>query len=268
MTIKRSYRHLFMGAVGVALLLSNCTVKDDKDESCDKGDKVNGCACPGGVTGHQVCGSDGVFGSCVCPSGTAGSSNGGGNGDDEGGAPSAGTSSGGTGGTASGGAAGASEAGAGAGGTPEGGAGGEGGEAPIAFVDCDECLETLCGEQWEKCIGADDEGLCLDQYVAVSDCIEQDRANGPNGTNVTRDRLRGCGVTLGASANPNLAGDWAPAQMTDEATDLINCMATSAEDLPNDEWANVNGPNFPQSGPTPWPADSCAKLACTSPKPN
>jgi hypothetical protein len=265
--MKRSYRHLFMGAVGVALLLSNCTVKEDSDESCEKGDKVNGCECPGGVTGHQECESDGSFGSCICPGGVGGSgntsgSNTGGNGDDEGGAPG-----GGIGGISSAGSGGASDAGAGAGGAlSEGGADGAGGEPPFAFETCTECLETLCADEWEACAAAD-QGICEMQYGAVADCIEADRANGPNGTNVTRDRLRGCGVTLGSSANPNLAGDWAPAQMAQETTDLINCLATSSSELPDDEWANVNGPNFPQSGPTPWPADSCAKLACTSPVP-
>ncbi|RYZ04288.1 MAG: hypothetical protein EOO73_24695 [Myxococcales bacterium] len=264
MTIKRSYRHLFLGSLGVALLLSNCTVKEDNEDTCEKGDKDVGCQCPGNTAGYQVCGSDGVFGSCICPDGTAGTgntsgSNTGGSGDNEGGVPNPGV-----GGDFGSGTAGTS-AEAGAGGTAEGGAGGAGGaggEAPFAFADCDECLETLCAAEWDACLTADDNALCVDQYAAVSDCIEQDRAN----NNVSRDRLRGCGVTLGASPSSNLAGDWAPAQMTDEATDLINCMATSSSDLPNADWADVSGPSFPDSGPTPWPADSCAKLACTSKK--
>lgn len=265
MTIKRSYRHLFMGSLAVALLLANCTVKEDADDSCEKGDKDVGCDCPGNAEGYQTCTSEGVFGSCICPDetgGTAGVGNtsgtsAGGGGQDEGGA-----AGGGTGGTSGG----AGEAGAGGASSPEGGAGGEGGEggeAPFAFVDCDECLQTLCADQWDACLGADDDELCLNQYFAVSECIEADRSL----NNVTRDRLRGCGVTLGASPNSNLVGAWAPEQMTAEATDLINCMATSAEVVPpNGDWADVNGASFPESGPTPWPADSCAKLACTSKK--
>ncbi len=269
MIIKRSYLHLLMGSVGVALLLSNCTVKEDNDGSCEKGDKEVGCDCPGNTKGYQECGKDGVFGSCICTKGSSGSGNTGG-GDDEGGSDSGGsggTSGGGSAGTSGGGSdgkGGASDAGANAGGAPEGGADGAGGEPPFAFETCTECLETLCAAEWEACAAAEDE-LCETQFGQVADCIEEDRATGPNGTNVTRDRLRGCGVTLGTSANPSV-GDWAPAQMTDETTNLINCLATSSSELPDDEWANLNGPNF-QGGPKPWPADSCAKLACTSPIP-
>lgn len=259
MTRKRSYRHFVLGSLGVALMLANCTVKEDSDESCEKGDRVNGCECPGNVTGHQICGSDGVFGSCQCPDGSAGSGNASGNGsggggEDEGGAPSGGTPSAGTGGT--GGAS------AGAGGAPEGGMDGAGGEPALT---CDACLEALCGDELEACASADDDELCITQYLNVMDCIERDRAAG---NNVSRDRLRGCGVSLGASPEPDLTGAWAPPQMADQLTDLLNCMATSAEVVPpNGDWADVSGPNFPDDGPpTPWPADSCAKLACTSPE--
>jgi hypothetical protein len=261
MTIKRSYRHLFMGSLGVALLLSNCTVKEDDDDRCEKGDKDVGCDCPGNAEGYQVCGSDGVFGSCICPDGTAGSgntsgSNSGGGSDNEAGASNGGSGT--TGGTNSTGGTGGTSAGSDTGGASDGGAGGE---APFSFADCDECLQTLCADEWDKCLGAEDE-LCIEQYAAVSACIEDDRKN----NNVSRDRLRGCGVTLGTSADPNLVGVWAPDQMTAETTNLINCLATSSTDLPSNDWADTSGPNFPQAGPAPWPADSCAKLACTSKK--
>ena len=265
MTTKRSYRHLLLGSLGVALLLSNCTVKNDEDDRCEKGDKAVGCECPGNNTGYQQCGSTGVFGSCICPDGASG---GGSSGTGAGGGVSAGEAGASTGGTTVG-SGGANEGGANEGGANEGGAGaggvsgegGEGGEAPFAFVDCDECVETLCADEWEACFAADDEGLCLEQYYQVTQCIEEDRAM----NNVSRDRLRGCGVTLGASADPNLVGAWAPEQMTDGTTNLINCLASSSSEVPNGDWADVNGPNFPATGgPKPWPADSCAKLVCTS----
>jgi hypothetical protein len=257
MTMKRSYRHLLLGSLGVALLLSNCTVKNDEDDSCEKGAKDVGCDCPGNTTGYQLCGSNGVFGSCICPDetsnggGTSGTGAGGGGGaTEEGGAPTGGTTIG---------SGGASEGGAGAGGVS--GEGGAGGEAPFAFLSCDECVETLCADEWQACLTADDDGLCVDQYYQVTECIEADRAM----NNVSRDRLRGCGVTLGASADANLAGAWAPEEMTDGTTNLINCLASSSSEVPNGDWADVSGPNFPESGsPKPWPADSCAKLICTS----
>jgi hypothetical protein len=251
---KRSYPKLVLGFLAVALAIANCTVKEDTDESCEKGDKVNGCECPGGVTGHQICGSNGVFGSCQCPGGAGGSSNSsGGDGSDgaKGGEPSGGTSSGGT----SSGGAGAGES---AGGSAEGGMAGAGGES-FAFDSCDECVDTLCSTELDACALAED-GLCETQYADIIGCIEDDRVN----NNVTRDRLRGCGVTLGTSPDPDLVGAWAPQGMTPETTDLINCIATSSSVPSNGDWATVNEDNFPQSGPPkPWPADSCAKLACT-----
>jgi hypothetical protein len=259
MTIKRSYFHLLFGSLGVALLLANCTVKEDTDQSCEKGDKVNGCDCPGNATGHQECGKDGTFGACICPgSGTAGSSSGGSS--DEGGTDgggSAGTTTGGTGGSSggTGGTGGTSEAGAGVGGASEGGAGGE---PAFAFANCDECVATLCETQFNACADSEE---CLDQYAAVSGCVEEERKKAL----VKRDLVRGCGVTLGASSDASLAADWAPPQMNPLTTDLINCMASSLEvDPPNGDWANDMETNFPEGVPAPWPEDSCAKLACTS----
>lgn len=253
MTIKRSYFHLLFGSLGVALVLSNCTVKEDNDGSCEKGDKDVGCDCPGNASGYQECQKDGTFGSCICPDGsggTAGTSNAGAPSDA--GSDGGGTAGTGTGGT-SGGTGGASDAGADAGGASEGGAGGE---AAFMFEDCDECIATLCEDQFNACAKSED---CLDEYAAVSACIEEDRKNGL----VTRDRVRGCGASLDPDAP--LSAPWAPMTMTQPTIDLINCMASSLEvDPPNDDWANDMETNFPEGKPAPWPADSCAKLACTS----
>lgn len=253
MTIKRSYFHLLFGSLGVALVLSNCTVKEDTDGSCEKGDKDVGCDCPGNVEGYQECGKNGVFGACVCPDGsggTAGTTSNAGAPTDAGSDSGGTASTGGTGGTA--GTGGTSEAGAS--GASEGGAGGE---PAFMFKDCDECVATLCETQFLACYANE---TCLDQYAAVSGCIEEDRKRGL----VTRDRVRGCGVTLGLSPDPDTVSAWAPNGMDPLTTALINCMASSLEvDPPNGDWAN-DPANFPNDMPAPWPADSCAKLACTS----
>lgn len=266
MNIKRSYFKLLMASAGVGLFLANCTVKSSSDESCEKGDKAVGCDCPGSLTGHQVCDSDGVFGACVCPddnsgagtknSSTAGTST------DEGGAPaSTGGKSGNTAGTDSGGVAPV------AGGA--GGAGGEGGAGPVVFPTyntCEDCLLDLCQAEMDACLAdeqcfsaaADGSG----EYEAISECIEAERAKGGV---AKRDAVRGCGVTLGLSSNPDLASDWAPQGMAPATTNLLNCLATSSSETPNADWAN-DPANFPNDVPTAWPEDSCAKLACTSAK--
>ena len=266
MNIKRSYFKLLIASGAVALFLANCTFKesdgegdgsggDPGAEACTKGDKHSGCACPGALVGYQVCTSEGVYGSCVCPdvSGTGGTNN-------AGGVPSAGN-----GGITS-------TAGAGAGGAPPvtagAGAGGEGGADVVTFVpedpnDCEACLKVLCKTEYDTCV-ADETNVpsCVDQYAAIIGCIDDERENGL----VKRDVVRACGVSVGANTTGSLNDAWAPADMLPATTDLINCLATATSDPkgPNPDWANDIPNNFPAAGPTPWPADSCAKLACTA----
>jgi hypothetical protein len=84
---------------------------------------------------------------------------------------------------------------------------------------------------------------------------------------VKRDVVRGCGVTMGASAKPNYDDLWAPTNMAPTTTALMNCMADAPGAAPA-SWANDDD-NFPVDAndninPTPWPAGTCAKDACTS----
>lgn len=266
MNIKRSYFKLLMASAGVGLFLANCTVKNS--DECSKGDKDSGCDCPGNAKGYQVCDSDGVFGECMCPDGnTAGTgsdntagknSSTAGTSGNEGGAPN---SSAGTGGTKY-------TAGTNAGGVAavNGGAGGEGGAAtPDYMEDCSACLLDLCATEMDAC-AADEQCLSADglgggEYDAISSCIELARLDGL----VKRDAVRGCGVTFGASPAPDAVSAWAPQDMAPTTTNLLNCMATSNSLPTNANWAN-DPANFPNDVPAPWPADSCAKLACTSAK--
>jgi hypothetical protein len=265
MNIKRSYFKLLMASAGVGLFLANCTVKQGDDE-CERGDKDSGCDCPGNAKGYQVCDSDGVFGECICPDGNTAGTSGentagknsstGGTSGDEGGAPS---SSGGKGGTYT--------AGTGAGGVDavNGGAGGEGGAAPDYMEDCQKCLADLCKTEFDACFADPDcfsaDGDGTGEYEAISTCIETARADGL----VKRDAVRGCGVTFGASPDPDSVSLWAPQAMAATTTNLLNCLATSDSLPTNADWAN-DPANFPNGTPAPWPADSCAKLACTSAK--
>jgi hypothetical protein len=93
-------------------------------------------------------------------------------------------------------------------------------------------------------------------------CIDDERENGL----VKRDVVRACGVSVGRNTTGSLNDAWAPDEMLPETTDLLNCLATASSDPqgPNPDWANDIPNNFPASGPTPWPADSCAKLSCTA----
>jgi hypothetical protein len=271
MNIKRSYFKLLMASAGVGLFLANCTVKNSSDESCERGDKDVGCECPGGLTGHQVCDSDGVFGSCVCPddtssagtkNSTAGTTNSSGGNSNQGGES---TATGGktyTAGTSAGGGVAPATGGA--------GAGGEGGEGPVVFpvyTTCEDCLLDLCDTEMTACLAdeqcfsaaADGSG----EYEAISECIETARASGL----VKRDAVRSCGVTFGASSDPDADFPiWAPQTMAAATTNLLNCLATSSSLPTNADWANDQDTNFPNGMPAPWPEDSCAKLACTSAK--
>jgi len=279
MNIKRSYLQLLCASAGVGLFLANCTVKESSGDTCTKGDKTS-CQCPG-VVGHQVCGDDGTYGACICPGtdGTSGSSNSGGGESSTAGKTSGGTAGktssteGGAGSKTEGGATTAgttttSPGGANAGGASEGGTAGAGGDSGILPDDCLSCLQVQCAQELDDCLNDD---ACGDpttgQYAAVFGCIENARADGL----VKRDGVRGCGFTMGESPDPNTADVWAPPQMVDATTNLMNCMATSHAVTPSADWADPSNPaSFTDSNgtltPAPWPADSCAKLSCTSAK--
>jgi hypothetical protein len=267
MKTKRSYFHLLLGSAGVALLLANCTIKEgdpDQDESCEKGDKDLGCKCPGGLTGYQVCNSDGVFGECVCPDDTSGGGTESGTG---------GKSS--TGGTSEEGGKSSTGGSEPKGGTTNGTNGGEGGAltgeggALPTFEDCSDCLDALCQKEFDACF---DDPACISedvdgtgQYERIAKCIENERFNGL----VKRDKVRGCGVTVGDNPDPNLDLPWPPEGMVPTATNLLNCLATSSKETPNADWANDDDNFLNANGDlelAPWPEDSCAKLACTSEK--
>ena len=274
MNIKRSFFTLLMGSAGFGLFLANCTVSTSSSDKCSKGDKDTGCECPGKITGYQVCNSSGVFGDCQCPgTNTAGSSSNSSAGNTSNDAGAGNTSEAGTtskGGTTSNGGT-ATTAGTDAGGvsSAEGGAGGAGGENGTGVTDfatCEDCLMALCPTQFDACLNDSNcfstDGDGTGEYEAISTCIEGERASGV----AKRDAVRGCGVTFGASADPDLVSAWAPHDMAATTTDLINCMATSQSKPVNADWANDQTTNFPNGVPAPWPNDSCAKLACTSMK--
>lgn len=280
MNIKRTYWQLLSASAFVGIFLANCTIKESNTDnsggdsgtgakttgsSCTKGEHDVGCKCSGNLTGYQVCGSDGVYGACVCPAGSTA----------EGGDTStAGATSGTAGTTSNTGGAGSTEGGAatagttttypaGAGGTGEAGAAGAGAIDP---ADCNACLQKECQTEWdacfadEQCISANIDGS--GQYERISSCIETARVDGL----VKRDAVRGCGVTIGASTDADLLAEWAPEGMSPNTTNLMNCLA-SAKGMANADWAN-DPANYPVVNdmvePTPWPASSCAKLACTS----
>lgn len=257
MNSKRSMLTALFGVVSMGVLITNCTIKTaTDDDTCTPGKKKNCTACDNGVTGTQTCQDDGTYDACVCPDSTVG---GGSNG---GASSSAGTSSSsaGNGGAVSTGGASSSSAG-------EAGAGGEGGEGPTVFATCGDCLDARCATEYNACF---DNPNCISaavdgsgQYERIAKCINQERIKGL----VKRDVVRGCGVTMGTSPAPDFSA-WAPEGMDPTTTALINCMA----DAPGAEpasWANDDA-NYPVDAddninPTPWPAGTCAKDACTSP---
>ncbi|MEO8903653.1 MAG: hypothetical protein ABI488_15330 [Polyangiaceae bacterium] len=267
MNSKRSMWQLFLTGASVGLLVTNCTIKtasdtgsgdDTSSDGCSTGKKKTGCQCSGDLTGYQVCSSDGIYGSCVCPDGTtsiggasnsgAGASNSGAGTSTDGGATS--TDGGAT--SADGGATSA-----------DAGSGGEGGALVIDPTDCGSCLARLCAAQFDacdanpNCISANVDGS--GQYERIVACIDKERVNGL----VKRDVVRGCGVTIGVSSDPDVISSWAPENMDPATTDLLNCMADAPGAVPA-SWANDDA-NYPVgSAPTPWPAGTCAKLACTS----
>ncbi|MEP7053063.1 MAG: hypothetical protein ABJB12_22045 [Pseudomonadota bacterium] len=276
MNNKRSMWKLLFAGVSVGLLVTNCTVKTGSDtveqagatsagasnDGCTAGHKKTGCECSDKSTAYQVCGKDGLYGSCVCPSGTtavggANNSSAGANNSSAGANNSNGGATSYSGGTAT-------EAGA----APfaEAGSGGEGGALVIDPTDCGSCLAQLCAKQFAAC---DDDPNCIStnvdgtgQYERIVACIDKERVKGL----VKRDVVRGCGVTIGLSADSNVISSWAPEDMDPVTTDLLNCMADAPGAAPA-SWANDDA-NYVDNNDmvrlAPWPAGTCAKLACTS----
>jgi len=249
---------VLLGVVGIGLLVTNCTIQSDDDTSCEPGTKKNCNACDGDVTGTQTCLDDGTYAACFCPSSTVGGgSNGGGS---SGGASGAGASS------SEAGSGGVTLADAGAT-SSSAGEGGSGGDAPTVFATCEDCLDARCAKEFAAC---DADPNCIStnidgtgQYERIAECINKERIKGI----VKRDVVRGCGVTIGASADPDVISDWAPEGMAATTTDLLNCMADAPGAAPA-SWANDDA-NFPVDSndmikPTPWPENTCAKDACTS----
>lgn len=268
MNMRSSFAILF-ATLGAVAAVTNCTVKsvegDGKAGSsnttgntvCDAGDS-KACTCTNGKKGAQECNDEGSgYAACVCDGvidtggtgGTGGASDGGAGNETSGGTAN-------TGGTN----------------TPAGGAseGGAGGADPVGIIDpedCSACLAALCPTQWDACV-ADTQCLSANldgsgEYEKIQNgCIEVARLDGP----VKRDAARGCGVSIGQSTDPAFNDDWAPQQMAPATANLMNCMAMGAN-MPDASWAN-DPDNFPivneEVQPTPWPAGSCAKLACTS----
>jgi len=260
---------LLLGVSGMGLLVTNCTLKSASDDAaagasgtCVAG-KVIECACPGGKKGTQSCLASSTYGTCDCSAATDGGASSGGASAAGGASSSSGATSGGANGVAA-----ATGNDAGAGGASEAGAGGAGGEGPVVYATCDDCLADRCKAQYDACF---DNPNCVStnvdgsgQYEKIAACIDKQRvANGL----VKRDVVRGCGVTIGANPAANFTDAWAPEEMDPVTTDLLNCMADAPGAAPA-SWANDDA-NYPVDSndminPTPWPANTCAKDACTS----
>ncbi|MEO6601405.1 MAG: hypothetical protein ABIQ16_16120 [Polyangiaceae bacterium] len=258
MNSMRSMWKLFVGVAGMGLLITNCTIKTEdgaegggsnsaagadntmSGECSPVGKKFSGCLCASKLMSYQVCTAEGIYGACVCDdTSTAGSSSGG--------ASSAGATS--TAGTAPVGDAGA------------------GGQGQVVYSTCVDCLVDRCQAQFDAC---DADSNCIStnadgsgQFERISKCINEERASGL----VKRDVVRGCGVTIGVSADPDVISAWAPEGMAATTTDLLNCLADAPGAMAA-SWANDDA-NYPVDGndminPAPWPAGTCAKDACTS----
>jgi hypothetical protein len=256
MNSKRSMWKVLLGVVGMGLLVTNCTIKttDDDDIGCTEGTKNPGCICSGdNSVSYQLCNAEGTWDACYCTGSSAG------------GASSSGGSSSGAGtSNSSAGKGGASTTGGAS--SSAAGEGGEAGEGPTVFATCGDCLDARCAAEYNACF---DDPNCISanvdgsgQYERIAECINTERVNGL----VKRDVVRGCGVTMGASADPDY-GLWAPEGMSPATTNLLNCMADAPGAAPA-SWANDDA-NYPVDAndminPTPWPAGSCAKDACTS----
>jgi len=279
---KRSYWKLLVAAAGAGLLITNCTVTTSDSGSggtgsgtCTVGSKITGCTCAGNVVGSQTCLTDGTYGACVCASSETGGS--GGSTSATGGGSSAGSA--GT-GTSTGGshAGGTSSTGGYAGSAI--GAAGEGGaaacDAGIDPTDCYSCLNALCMKQWSACVAETEKTVtqgapyCMSsmqdgsgQIERVLDCITTERAKGL----VKRDVVRACGATVGDSPDPQFFL-WAPEEMTQATTDLMNCMADAPGTPTAMAGAWAHPPNISDDENAtplkPWDDCTCAKISCTS----
>jgi hypothetical protein len=248
MKSKRSFLKLCAASIGTLVLVSNCVIKSSTDDgvSCSAGATV-ACSCEGSsVSGTKTCNSLGnAFSLCVCVSGAGGATGTGGASSTSGAPGTSGTTA--TGGTGTSGSTGTGGV-AGEAGT----SGGDAGAAGSPFDNCDECVSLNCDAEFSAC-----QGTCLDQYGAIAACMEDKRT----AADVKRAGLRDCGdEVLGQQAGTA----WPPPGMDPATTDLVNCMASGASPA-NNSWADTT--NIDANGvSTPWPADSCAKLACTSMK--
>lgn len=286
MNSKWSYLKLLVASAGASLFITNCTVTTSDggtggtaSGTCTPGSKVTGCTCSGNVIGSQTCQQDGTFAACVCASSGEGGSGGTTTTTNTGGSSSAGTA--GTTTTTTGGTSGAAGNGNGyAGeGIGEAGAGGTAAcDSGIDPTDCYMCLSALCTKQWAACTAETEKTATGDSYCISSnsdgsgqiervfDCITGERAKGL----VKRDVVRACGATIGDSPDPQYFL-WAPEEMTQATTDLMNCMA----DAPTTPaamagaWAHppnvTDDPEDPNPIPLkPWDDCTCAKISCTS----
>jgi hypothetical protein len=281
MNSKRSIWKLLLGGASLGLFFTNCTIQSASDKgtagdtgtaatgnissgSCTKGATLNGCDCPGKLTGYQICGSSGTYApSCTCPD------------VGEGGAPAEN-------GGASSVAGKPSSGGGGYAGTyvaPEAGATGDAGAAGVAGLhidptDCTGCLTQLCAPEFAACAAEDEKNppdpqspgdYCLSstsdgsgQIEEIMACITAQRASGL----VKRDVVRACGSSIGASASLSFF-TWAPKNMTASTEALMNCMADDPNETNPGAWATDEN-NFPPAGPLPWSDGTCAKFSCTS----
>ena len=272
----RSSFGLLLAAFGAALLFANCKVTSvESDESCTP-NETHHCTCSNGDEGSQVCNSKGTaYNACRCEGTDGGGSANNGNGGEGNTGTDGGTSGSSTGGTSNGGTSngGTSNGGTSSGGTANAAGMGGGGEAgrpnteDIDPTDCAACLATLCPTQWQACeADANCQSSDLDgtgQYERIQNgCIEPERRSSV----VKRDVVRGCGVSIGQSTDPDYLSDWAPEEMAQSTVALMNCMAMGSKN-PDASWANDEN-NFPivegVVEPVPWPEGTCAKLACTS----
>ena len=277
MNHRRSIWKLLLGVSGVALLVTNCTLKSATDDGCVTG-KVSSCSCAGNKTGTQTCLADGTFGVCDCSAAAqAGANSGGGSNAgaaNAGGGASSGGASASAGATSDGGATASAGEGGSAGSTPgDIGAAGAAG-AGSAITDCYSCLVERCAPEWAACAANDENNknpdtqqYCLSsgtnaapgQIENIISCITEERSKGL----VKRDVVRACGSSLGQSASTDFFV-WAPLAMTPETEALMNCMADAPDEMVPGAWATDQTVNFPNNMPRAWDPMTCAKDFCTS----
>lgn len=161
-------RWLFLCSVA---LVAACASDEDADpaQSCVPGEQRS-CACPGGLTGVQVCQNNGGFGTCKnCSPAGGGGGGSAGAGAVWGGGGASGSSSGGAGGAGGTGATSGGGTGAGGSGGATGG-GGSGGTGGSSIYVIEDCYTDTPRNGSEDC---DDSGINVPQNppLAVLVCI-------------------------------------------------------------------------------------------------